>query len=160
MKQEMTDGWQSHQLDHMQIICTSLQVTTIAPHHSKFYRPDALPDALPTVSKCWSNWQCCVLPWRQGDPPSRWSVICKTLRTPPSRCRQGCVSRSAWSCSAPRPMSHGQYRQLIYGSMSFLLYNCTRNHIYVASSDPVKTEIISQDAYKFHKIKFRVFQVL
>jgi len=30
------DGWQWHQTDHMQIICTSLQTTTLAPHHSFF----------------------------------------------------------------------------------------------------------------------------
>jgi len=37
--------WQWHQLGHMQV-CTSL-----APHHSVFYRPDALSAAQPTMSK-------------------------------------------------------------------------------------------------------------
>jgi len=41
--------WQWHQLGHMQV-CTS---TTPAPHHSVFYRPDALPAAQPTASKHW-----------------------------------------------------------------------------------------------------------
>jgi len=31
----------------------SRQITTPAPHHSVFYRPDALPVAQPTVSKYW-----------------------------------------------------------------------------------------------------------
>jgi len=36
LEQEMM-GWQWHQLDHMQIICTSLQTdTTPVPHHSVF----------------------------------------------------------------------------------------------------------------------------
>jgi len=35
MKQEMI-GWQWHQLDPMQIICTSLQITMPAPHRSFF----------------------------------------------------------------------------------------------------------------------------
>ena len=40
---------------HVQV-CTSLQTDsdknhTPAPHHSVFYRPDALPAAQPTVSK-------------------------------------------------------------------------------------------------------------
>jgi len=42
-KQEiMRRQW--HQLDHMQIIYTSLrkEITTPAPHHSILYRPDAL----------------------------------------------------------------------------------------------------------------------
>ena len=38
-------GWQWHQLNHMQAICTSLhKITTPAPRQSDFYRPDALPD--------------------------------------------------------------------------------------------------------------------
>jgi len=48
-------GWQWHQLDHMQIICTSLQTDnhTSTPPLS-FYRPDALPAAQPTASKHWT----------------------------------------------------------------------------------------------------------
>ena len=45
-------GWQWHQLDHMQIMCTSLQRenhASISP--LSFYRPDALPAAQPTASK-------------------------------------------------------------------------------------------------------------
>ena len=43
--------WQWHQLGHMQV-CVLLQTdTTPAPHHSVFYRPDALPAAQPTASK-------------------------------------------------------------------------------------------------------------
>jgi len=33
----------------------ALDITTPAPHHSVFYRPDALPAAQPTVSKHWRN---------------------------------------------------------------------------------------------------------
>jgi len=41
-------GWQWHQLDHMQITCTSLQTDNHASTSSlNFYRPDALPDAQP-----------------------------------------------------------------------------------------------------------------
>jgi len=42
--------WQWHQLGHMQV-CTSITMT--APHHSVFYRPDALPAAAtqPTASQ-------------------------------------------------------------------------------------------------------------
>jgi len=44
--------WQWHQLDHMQIICTSFQTNNHDSTSSLiFYRPDALPDAQPTVSK-------------------------------------------------------------------------------------------------------------
>ena len=53
-------GWQWHQLDYMQIICTSLQTdnhTSTAP--LSFYRPDALPPAQPTASKHWR--QCMTL---------------------------------------------------------------------------------------------------
>jgi len=53
MKHEMT-GWQWHQLDHMQIICTSLQIDNHTSTSSlSLYRLDALPAAQPTVSKHW-----------------------------------------------------------------------------------------------------------
>jgi len=45
-------GWQLHQLDHMQTICTSLQTDNHTNTSSlSLYRPDALPDTQPTVSK-------------------------------------------------------------------------------------------------------------
>ena len=48
-------GWQWHQLDHMQTICTSLQTDNHTNNTSSlnFYRLDVLPDAQPTVSKLW-----------------------------------------------------------------------------------------------------------
>jgi len=51
LEQEMME-WQRHKLDHMQIICTSLQTDNHASTSPcSFYRPDALPAAQPTVSK-------------------------------------------------------------------------------------------------------------
>jgi len=45
-------GRQWHLLDHMQIICTLLQTDNHASTSPpNFYRPDAVPDAQPTVSK-------------------------------------------------------------------------------------------------------------
>jgi len=45
-------GWQWHQLDHMQTICTSLQTDNHTNTPSlNVYRPDALPDDQPTVSE-------------------------------------------------------------------------------------------------------------
>jgi len=45
-------GWQWHQLDHMQTICTSLQTDNHTNTSSlNLYRLEALPDAQPTVSK-------------------------------------------------------------------------------------------------------------
>ena len=49
--------WQWHLLGHMQV-CTaprSRQITMPVPHHSVFYRPDALPVAQPTASKHWRH---------------------------------------------------------------------------------------------------------
>jgi len=43
-------GWQWHQLDHMQIIFTSLQTDNHLTTQF-FYRPDALPAAKPTALK-------------------------------------------------------------------------------------------------------------
>ena len=45
-------GQQWHQLNHMQVICTSLQnITTPPPHHSDFLRAKALPGTQPTTPK-------------------------------------------------------------------------------------------------------------
>jgi len=44
----------TEQLGDMQI-CTLPQITTPAPHHSVFYRPDPLLAAQPTVSKHWRH---------------------------------------------------------------------------------------------------------
>jgi len=45
-------GWQWHQLDHMQTICTSLQTYSHTNTSSlNVYWTDALPDAQSTVSK-------------------------------------------------------------------------------------------------------------
>jgi len=46
-------GWQWHQLDHMQIICTFLQTDNhaLSTLPLSFYMPDALPAARPTASK-------------------------------------------------------------------------------------------------------------
>ena len=69
---------QWHQLDHMQTICTSLrQLTTPTSHH---FRPDALPDAQPTVSKHRLSISCGFTShltqnsslWRRFPKPNSW----------------------------------------------------------------------------------------
>jgi len=46
--------WLWHQLRHTQVPApSSRQLNMPAPHHSVFYRPDALPAAQPTSSKHW-----------------------------------------------------------------------------------------------------------
>ena len=45
--------WQWHQLGICKSAPRCRQITTPAPHHSVFYRPDALPAAQPTASKHW-----------------------------------------------------------------------------------------------------------
>jgi len=47
--------WQWHQLGICKSAPRSRQITTPAPHHSVFYRPDALPAAQPTASKHWRH---------------------------------------------------------------------------------------------------------
>ena len=47
--------WQWHQLGMCKSAPRSRQITTPAPHHSVFYRPDALPAAQPTASKHWRH---------------------------------------------------------------------------------------------------------
>ena len=64
---------QWHQLDHMQTICTSLHTDSHTNTSSpNFYRPDAVPDAQPTVPK---HWRC-------NNQKSRYTCIwCFTLHS-------------------------------------------------------------------------------
>jgi len=57
LKQEMM-GWQWHQLDHMQIICSLLQTDNHASTSSLrfFYEPDVLLNGQPTLSMHWRLW--------------------------------------------------------------------------------------------------------
>jgi len=60
MKKEMM-GWQSHQLHHMQIICTSFQADNYAIISSlNFYGPYALRKAQPIVPNTEGNWSAHV----------------------------------------------------------------------------------------------------
>jgi len=59
LKQEMM-GWQWHQLDQMQIICTWFHTDNHASTLTlSFYRPDALPATWPIASKHWSHAKIC-----------------------------------------------------------------------------------------------------
>ena len=49
---------QWHQLGQCKSAPRSRQITMPAPHHSVFYRPDALPAAQPTASKHWRHMPC------------------------------------------------------------------------------------------------------
>ena len=62
----------------------SRQITTPAPHHSVFYRPDALPAAQPTVSKHWGHTILITIP--------RWKLTyIQDSCTPfPSECGLAC----------------------------------------------------------------------
>ena len=65
--------WQWHQLGHTKDKSApcSRQITTPAPHHSVFYRPDALPVAQPTASMHWREnttiTEIKTTSWRQVD---------------------------------------------------------------------------------------------
>jgi len=73
LEQEMM-GWSWHQLDHMQIICTSLQTDNNASTSPlSFYRPDTLPATQPSVSKH----------WRQVGLWKRWYYLCLTKKVMP-----------------------------------------------------------------------------
>ena len=90
MRQEMLGvlGWQWYQLDHMQTICTSLHTDNHNNTSSlNFYRPDALSDAQPTVSKHWRQYILKI--WRNlsmfiSGCEKAWfiSFVCSLLSRP------------------------------------------------------------------------------
>jgi len=60
MKQELMIGSRISWTIFKSFASRSRQITTPAPHHSNFYRPDALPDAEPKGTEgsyCWWNEQ-------------------------------------------------------------------------------------------------------
>ena len=65
----------------------SRQITIPAPHHSVFYRPDALPAAQPTVSKHWRLLGFLVLPHTHTHTHPFNSSLCGTTRV--SRYQKG-----------------------------------------------------------------------
>jgi len=76
LEQEMT-GWQWHQLDRVQIICTSLQTDNHASTSTlSFYRPDAVRATVLDVC-CWL-W-CCV------------ALVCDNSDSQPHEARRRCV---------------------------------------------------------------------
>ena len=83
-------GWQWHQLDHMQTICTSLQIDNHTNTSSlNFYRSVALAEAQPTVSKHWrqesvkeicKNDRSSHKPkwWKHANIATQWKYACLT----------------------------------------------------------------------------------
>ena len=71
-------GWQWHQLNHMQAICTLLhKITMPTPHHSVFCGPDALPDARTTASKQYFNFN---VKFKSSSPSLSLSNMHKTAQ--------------------------------------------------------------------------------
>ena len=103
--------WQWHQLNNMP-----------APHHSVFYRPDALPAAQPTASKHffhfasafavsnqWTTrssavWSCCKPPSNHdnGHESTIWLMVCFCPQLQDSDVHRPHWCKSAWQ--VPRPV--------------------------------------------------------
>jgi len=92
MKQEMM-GWDWHQLDHMQIICTSLHASTSS---LDFYRLDALP----TASEHWGQVQIPFLHWTEFK-----AQISTTENLPPASSTIWLLKKAMQSLFASCPMS-------------------------------------------------------
>jgi len=80
----------------------SRQITMPAPHHSVFYRPDALPAAQPTESKHWSNSTEGITYWIPGTTNKK---LCYRKRT--SRCAMSVKILSTVETSCTTNHSNG-----------------------------------------------------
>jgi len=78
--QQETMGWQWHQLDHMQIICTSLQTDN---HASTFVLQAGCPSsrAQPTASKHWRQLPCEMFVLKHRHDPELSEVNCHARLT-------------------------------------------------------------------------------
>ena len=72
--------WKWHQLDHMPVICTSLQTDNHTSTSAQvFYGPDSLPAAQSTASKHWSRHTA----WKIDFHLWAWPVVLGELRSWP-----------------------------------------------------------------------------
>ena len=83
----------------------SRQITTPVPHHSVFYRLDALPAAQPTPSRHWRQperrlWLLCIFHFSLVPPCI--VCICMQIATRTGRCLSGHVSSSSYSIAWSR----------------------------------------------------------
>ena len=88
--------WEWHQMDNMQIICTSFQTDNHASTSPLliFYKPDVLPDDQPTVSKHWRQFRLAQ--------ERTWNYSMAHRGRSCRRCTFVCVQtarrRSSWTC--------------------------------------------------------------
>ena len=116
----------------------SRQITMPAPHHSVFYRPDALPAAQPTASKHWRRTTCYHKLWTKWPGSTDHRGPCG----PDPRNGVGCmqpINNSIWSTLLRiLEISNGQSEQ-----RSTQWYEESRHNImHSAKKDHIFTSII------------------
>ena len=88
----------------------SSQITTPAPHHSVFYRPDAVPATQPTASKHWRHWLLVHQSQIQACMPSAlvtgWTITGVSGFQHPDYCQQWPPSALVCICEDPCRSTH------------------------------------------------------
>jgi len=138
MKQEMM--WQCHQHDHMQIICTSLQIYIHSNTLSlNFHRPEALPDTEPTASKHWrpllllsktGRIICTILACKKFTPLAEAEYQCSMLQKYDYKaCLQSCLENHWVSLKRRVHSVHAtEHIDQITTVLSILNYNNNNSH--------------------------------
>ena len=134
---------------------SSRQITTPAPHHSVFYRPDALPATQPTASK---HWRQKSKHWRQNQSTEGKKelhsrniiILCKTISKTGRQNELNCAQKYIKYCKIPDNKSLTQYK-LITNQMqskceyihSVVVLNQTEMHV-IAKSDQLPMRRVSR----------------
>ena len=110
----------------------SRQITTPVPHHSVFYRPDALPAAQPTASKHWRHssdtvWEYCdvELKWCEGRCVYRGGES-GSVEVDPADCegRRDFSAAGSCSCQSDDPLITFRRRRRRVLFMRCVIYQC------------------------------------
>jgi len=138
--------WQWHQLASAgKSAPCSRQITTPVPHHSVFYRPDALPAAQPTASKHSHVFKICSF---QKRAPKQKGGCLDTLDTPPGSAADfSNLFRMTGPCMAVC------FTQFLISAQTFHIRDGTGSDLIRACERSVSGKISAHRSYLFKPIQ-------
>jgi len=131
----------------------SRQITTPGPHHSVFYRPDALPATQPTASKHWSQIILLEMTYKTGMLPSDLaSIVCSRVCPPASNPVSNSplvaltTSTATSACAAPACQAKISTSQNLW----FTYRDCYMIRVLTVSSKCIATNVLAKLIFQDH----------
>jgi len=147
-------GWQWYQLDHVQVICTSLQTDNHASTSPlSFYRPDALHDTQSAASKHWrhkSTSNNCSVFTHRFLWLSRHKYLVLSVRVELSPTEWTWVGCTAWRWVPAAEVGEGQTHWTAAAYQTTSLHRRT-----LSSLPPIMTITVTLSSLQLHSTTFR-----